>query len=38
MVIIARNGKTEATFKKLIVESNGMYLKPLNPINGKKRS
>ncbi|ODL95708.1 LexA family protein [Acinetobacter pittii] len=31
LVIVACDGETEATFKKLIVESNGMYLEPLNP-------
>ncbi|KHF78452.1 Phage repressor [Acinetobacter sp. neg1] len=31
LVIVACEGETEATFKKLIVESNGMYLEPLNP-------
>ena len=31
LVIVACYGETEATFKKLIVESNGMYLEPLNP-------
>lgn len=31
LVIVACDGGTEATFKKLIVESNGMYLEPLNP-------
>ncbi|WPP87502.1 LexA family protein [Acinetobacter pittii] len=31
LVIVACNDETEATFKKLIVESNGMYLEPLNP-------
>lgn len=31
LVIVACNEETEATFKKLIVESNGMYLEPLNP-------
>ncbi len=31
LVIVACDGDTEATFKKLIVESNGMYLEPLNP-------
>ena len=31
LVIIACDGETEATFKKLIVESNGMFLEPLNP-------
>lgn len=30
LIIVACDGETEATFKKLIVESNGMYLKPLN--------
>ncbi|HCV3140836.1 TPA: peptidase S24 [Acinetobacter baumannii] len=31
LVIVACDGENEATFKKLIVESNGMYLEPLNP-------
>jgi len=31
LVIVACDGETEATFKRLIVESNGMYLEPLNP-------
>lgn len=31
LVIVSCTGETEATFKKLIVESNGMYLEPLNP-------
>lgn len=31
LVIVSCEGETEATFKKLIVESNGMYLEPLNP-------
>ncbi|EOX7543267.1 LexA family protein [Acinetobacter baumannii] len=31
LVIVSCDGETEATFKKLIVESNGMYLEPLNP-------
>ncbi|MFK4050505.1 LexA family protein [Acinetobacter venetianus] len=31
LVIVACDGETKATFKKLIVESNGMYLEPLNP-------
>ncbi|EMI6045535.1 S24 family peptidase [Acinetobacter baumannii] len=31
LVIVACIDETEATFKKLIVESNGMYLEPLNP-------
>ncbi|MCU4639321.1 LexA family protein [Acinetobacter courvalinii] len=31
LVIVACEGEDEATFKKLIVESNGMYLEPLNP-------
>lgn len=31
LVIVACDEETEATFKKLIVESNGMYLEPLNP-------
>lgn len=31
LVIVACEGESEATFKKLIVESNGMYLEPLNP-------
>lgn len=31
LVIVACDGETEATFKKLIVESNSMYLEPLNP-------
>ena len=31
LVIVAFDGETEATFKKLIVECNGMYLEPLNP-------
>lgn len=31
LVIVACDGETEATFKKLIVESNAMYLEPLNP-------
>ncbi|MCU4336037.1 peptidase S24 [Acinetobacter dispersus] len=31
LVIVACDGETEATFKKLIVESNCMYLEPLNP-------
>ncbi|EPJ3733254.1 TPA: helix-turn-helix domain-containing protein, partial [Acinetobacter baumannii] len=31
LVIVSCNGENEATFKKLIVESNGMYLEPLNP-------
>lgn len=31
LVIVACDGETEATFKKLIVESNGMYLEHLNP-------
>lgn len=31
LVIVACDGETEATFKKLIVECNGMYLEPLNP-------
>lgn len=31
LVIVACDGETDATFKKLIVESNGMYLEPLNP-------
>ncbi|WP_151959564.1 LexA family protein [Acinetobacter bereziniae] len=31
LVIVACDDETEATFKKLIVESNGMYLEPLNP-------
>lgn len=31
LVIVACDGETEATFKKLIVETNGMYLEPLNP-------
>lgn len=31
LVIVACDGETEATFKKLIVESNGMYLEQLNP-------
>ena len=31
LVIVACDGETEATFKKLIVENNGMYLEPLNP-------
>ncbi|MND78016.1 hypothetical protein D3C80_697200 [compost metagenome] len=38
LVIVVCDAKIETTFKKLIGESNGMYLKPLNPINGKKRS
>ncbi|WP_224963855.1 LexA family protein [Acinetobacter guillouiae] len=31
LVIVSCKGETEATFKKLIVESNGKYLQPLNP-------
>lgn len=31
LVIVSCNGETEATFKKLIVETNCMYLEPLNP-------
>ncbi|WP_284089497.1 LexA family protein [Acinetobacter pittii] len=31
LVIVACDGETDATFKRLIVESNGMYLEPLNP-------
>lgn len=31
LVIVACEQETEATFKKLIVESNGMFLEPLNP-------
>ena len=31
LVIVACDGETEATFKRLILESNGMYLEPLNP-------
>ncbi|MFW2082869.1 LexA family protein [Acinetobacter guillouiae] len=31
LVIVICDDETEATFKKLIVESNGMYLEPLNP-------
>lgn len=31
LVIVACNSETEATFKKLIVESGNMYLQPLNP-------
>lgn len=31
LVIVSCEGETEATFKKLIVESNNMYLEPLNP-------
>lgn len=27
-IIVARNGKTEATFKKLNLENNSMYLTP----------
>ncbi len=30
-VIVSCDGDTEATFKKLIVETNRMYLEPLNP-------
>ena len=31
LVIVSCEGETQATFKKLIVESNDMYLQPLNP-------
>lgn len=31
LVIVACNGDSEATFKKLIVEGGGMFLEPLNP-------
>lgn len=31
LVIVACEGEHEATFKKLIIESNGKYLEPLNP-------
>lgn len=31
LVIVACNGDTEATFKKLIIESGEQYLQPLNP-------
>ncbi len=31
LVIVACDGEADATFKKLIVESNGMFLEPLNP-------
>lgn len=31
LVIVACNGDTEATFKKLIIEGGERYLQPLNP-------
>ncbi|MCH4247615.1 MAG: LexA family transcriptional regulator [Acinetobacter populi] len=31
LVIVACEGEKEATFKKLVVENDGMYLEPLNP-------
>lgn len=31
LVIIASKGENKATFKKIIIESNGIYLEPLNP-------
>lgn len=31
LVIVSCEGDAEATFKKLIIESNGKYLEPLNP-------
>lgn len=31
LVIVACKGESKATFKKLIIESNGKYLEPLNP-------
>ncbi|MDY7373238.1 S24 family peptidase [Acinetobacter oleivorans] len=31
LVIVACEGEKEATFKKLVIESDGMYLEPLNP-------
>lgn len=31
LVIVACDGEKEATFKKLVIENEGMYLEPLNP-------
>ncbi|WP_252512235.1 LexA family protein [Acinetobacter bereziniae] len=31
LVIVACQGEKEATFKKLVIETDGMYLEPLNP-------
>lgn len=31
LIAVACNSEIEAAFKKLIVESNNMYLEPLNP-------
>lgn len=31
LVIVSCEGEKEATFKKLVIETDGMYLEPLNP-------